>query len=380
MAYGVNSPFGLRPYGHLISGVDNIKTNSNYKINANSYSLNKGDPVVYAPSSATYNYGQSAAEIMLYNPTPVFAAAWAAATPLNVTTITHNSAAPSAAAVATLKPAILGVFQGCSYYSASGTYIEQEYWVAGTQVQAGTYPMATIIDDPFVIWDIQLSCYTGALTATNTRFALLPCLQVQSADWPNTGNATNVPTIGNSAVIGSGIELMTGSAIGATNNSASSMATIQVWNTATGAAAAAGYADNPLIANQGAIGGNPWGVSTFYACPSLAVIARGAAATTAGDISGANEYNRNPFVALNVAAPGAYTQNTYASSTLGTGFGATLKVLGFTPNAKNVPGTYGQPGNIATAGTYYNTPFLNVLVTINNHAKLPGLMPVTVTA
>ena len=75
MAYGVNSPFGLVPYGHLISGVDNIKTNSNYKINANSYSLNKGDPVVYATSSGTYSYAQSAAEIMLYNPTPVFAAA-----------------------------------------------------------------------------------------------------------------------------------------------------------------------------------------------------------------------------------------------------------------------------------------------------------------
>jgi hypothetical protein len=373
MAYGVNSPFGLVPYGHLISGVNDIKTNSNYKINANSYSLNKGDPDVYATSSGTYSYAQSAAEIMLYNPTPVFAAAWAAGTPLNVTTITHNSAAPGAAAVATPKPAILGVFQGCSYYAPDGTYIQQEYWVAGTQVKAGTYPTATIIDDPFVIWDIQLSCYSGALTAANTTFALLPCLQVQDGTWPDTGNATNAATIGNSAVIGSGIELMTGSAIGATNNSASSMATI----TLNGAVA--GYANNPLIANYGAANGNPWGVSTFYACPSLAVIARANAATTAADISGANEYNRNPFVALNVAAPGVYTQNTYASSTLGTGFGATLKVLGFTPNAKNVPGTYGQPGN-ARAGTYYNTPFLNVLVTINNHAKLPGLMPVTVTA
>ena len=46
MAYGVNSPFGLVPYGHLISGVDNIKTNSNYKINANSYSLNKKSEIV----------------------------------------------------------------------------------------------------------------------------------------------------------------------------------------------------------------------------------------------------------------------------------------------------------------------------------------------
>ena len=32
MAYGVNAPFGLRPYGHLIGGADDIRTNSNYVI------------------------------------------------------------------------------------------------------------------------------------------------------------------------------------------------------------------------------------------------------------------------------------------------------------------------------------------------------------
>ena len=73
MSYGVNSPFGLRPYGHLIGGTDDIKVNSNYTISANSLSLNKGDPVMYVPQGAQYavvanGYQGRQSEIMLYNP------------------------------------------------------------------------------------------------------------------------------------------------------------------------------------------------------------------------------------------------------------------------------------------------------------------------
>ena len=111
----------------------------------------------------------------------------------------------------------------------------------------------------------------------------------------------------------------------------------------------AGYADNPLIVNQGLANGNPWGISTFYACPSLAYTAANPIV-----INGSNDYSQAPAAAGN------------------------LRVLGFTPNPKNVPATYGQPSNVATAGNYFNTPFLNVLVTINNHANKPGNTGVTV--
>jgi len=332
MAYGVNSPFGLRPYGHLISGVNDIKTNSNYTISSNSLSLNKGDPVVYTTSMAEYaivagGYQGQQKEIQLYNPT--------------VTLQAGNNAT-----IITTAP-IVGVFQGCSYYSANGTYIEQEYWVAGTPVQSGTLVMATIIDDPYVIWDIQLGTYLGADQAQPTRFLLLPCLQIETAaaGWPNTGTATtNAGVAASSCVAGTNIALLTGHG-SFTNGGAGgtqSLATITLNGEVQN------YADNPLIADQGTATGNPWGVSTFYACPSLA-------ATTAGPsiTDGRNEYARSATTALTV--------------------------IGFTPNPKNVPGTYGQPG-AGTTGDYFNTAFLNVLVTINNHASKPGIVGLTPVA
>ena len=181
----------------------------------------------------------------------------------------------------------------------------------------------------------------GALT----QFVLLPCLQIQDGTWPDTGGPNNTPTIANSCVIGSNITLMTGSNVGAAAaaNTTASMATITSWQ--NGGAAPAGYKNNPLLANQGnaALGGNPWGVSTFYACPSLAFTNANPLVT-----NGSNDYSELPTAAGN------------------------LRVLGFTPNPKNVPATFGQPTNVPTAGNYFNTPFLNVLVTINNHANKPG--------
>ena len=332
MAYGINSPFGLRTYGHLISGVDDIKINSNYTISGNSLSLNKGDPVIYVPQNAQYNvvangYQGKQSEIMLYNPivTPDVNAGNAA------TVIGQNAVAGQP---------IVGVFQGCEYYTPNGTWVSQEYWQAGTATN-GQPVTALICDDPYVVYDIQLSCYTGALFAALTQFALLPCLQIQDATWPDTGAAAGAaPTIANSRVIGSNITLLTG-------NNVAPVVGANVSATMTGITlngVVAGYKDNPLLVNQGnvALGGNPWGVSTFYACPSLAYTAANPIAVT-----GSNDYSQLPTAAGN------------------------LRVLGFTPNPKNVPGTFGQPG-LGRAGNYFNTPFLNVLVTINNHANKPG--------
>ena len=335
MAYGINSPFGLRTYGHLISGVDDIKINSGYTISGNSLSLNKGDPVIYVPQNAQYavapnGYQGKQSEIMLYNPIVTSAAAG------NATTVIGQNAVAG-------QP-IVGVFQGCEYYTPNGTWVSQEYWQAGTATN-GKPVTALICDDPYVVYDIQLSCYTGAMFGALGQFVLLPCLQIQDGTWPDTAGPNNTPTIANSRVIGSNITLMTGNNVGAASgvNTTASMATITSWQ--NGAAAVAGYKNNPLLVNQGnaALGGNPWGISTFYACPSLAFTNANPLVT-----NGSNDYSQLPTAAGN------------------------LRVLGFTPNPKNVPATYGQPGNAATAGNYFNTPFLNVLVTINNHANKPG--------
>jgi hypothetical protein len=339
MAYGINSPFGLRTYGHLISGVDDIKINSNYTISGNSLNLNKGDPVIYVPQNAQYNvvangYQGKQSEIMLYNPVVTTAAAG------NATTVVGQNAVAG-------QP-IVGVFQGCEYYTPNGTWVSQEYWQAGTATN-GQPVTALICDDPYVVYDIQLSCYTGALFGALTQFALLPCLQIQDASWPDTG-AANVggaanATIANSRVIGSNITLLTGNNVGA--GVAANVTATMTGITLNGAVA--GYKDNPLLANQGngALGGNPWGVSTFYACPSLAYTSANPSV-----VAGNNDYSQLPAAAGN------------------------LRVLGFTPNPNNVPGTFGQPG-AGRAGNYFNTPFLNVLVTINNHANKPGNVGVT---
>ena len=333
MSYGVNSPFGLRVYGHQISGVDDIKVNKNYTISTNSRSLNKGDPVMYVPQQEEYavvanGYQGKQPGIMLYNPIVTL---HAAVTPTDV--IPQNGIAGQP---------IVGVFQGCEYYASNGDYVVQEYWQAGTVTKGPV--IASIIDDPYVIYDIQLGTYTGATFGAPTQFMLLPCLQIQNTHWPLTGGANNNPIIANSCVIGSNLTLMTGNnvadAVGAGNSA--TMMGITLNNEI------ANYRDNPLMANQGAANGNPWGISTFYACPSLAVTDANPSVT-----NGANEYDRTAEVS------------------------GDLRVLGFTPDPRNVPGAFGQPGN-GIAGNYFNTPFLNVLVTINKHANKHGTNGVTI--
>jgi hypothetical protein len=333
MAYGANSPFGLKIYGHQISGVDDIKLNSNYTISANSGSLNKGDPVMYVPQNAQYavaanGYQGKQAEIMLYNPVVTLQVGGTA-----TTVIPQNGVAGQP---------IVGVFQGCEYYTPDGTFVAKEYWSAGTATN-GRPVVASICDDPYVIYDIQLGTYMGANTAALTQFLLLPCLQIEDAvSWPRTGTAAGTAgVVAGSCIIGSNLTLATGSGPVGGAGGSSTMAGI----TLNGVVA--GYQDNPLIANQGTAIGNPWGVSTFYACPSIA-------ATTANPsiTNGGNEYVRT------------------------TALSGDLRVLGFTPDPRNTPKAFGQPG-LATAGNYFNTPFLNVLVTINKHANRQGNSGVT---
>jgi hypothetical protein len=57
-----------------------------------------------------------------------------------------------------------------------------------------------------------------------------------------------------------------------------------------------------------------------------------------------------------------------------------FKVLSFSDDPKNIPATYGQPNQVANVGTYFNTPFLNVIGVINNHVYRSGSVSVTPAA
>lgn len=337
MAYGNNAPFGLRAFSHLIGGTDNIKTNANYVIDTNTpTTLNNGDPVVTAPSIADYStinshYTGENSIITRYDPAVILGAA--------------NTGDAGAATTLTGNFPIAGVFQSCQYW-ANGTFFEREYWEAGTV--ANSTVRAFVVDDPYVVWDIQLGTFLGSNGDDTTKFLVPASMQLQNATWPNTGAPAANPTAANSAVIGSNLALLTGQEDMVGPGRTGSLNTITKWNGSM--AVPAGYRDNPLIANYGTNNprSNPLGISTYFACPSLAGTNQGPSVA-----DGRNEYARDESMPL--------------------------KVLGFTPKPDNVPGAYGLPAN-GTEGTYFNTPFLNALVIINNHANKPGNMSITPTA
>lgn len=279
MAYGKNLPTGLTPIGHLISGTCNININDNYLIDTSAgaalQNLNFGDPVMISPTIADYaaanGYIGKEALITLYNPTTTLAAANTASTVLG----TNGN------------KTIAGVFQGCTFIDPSGMVQFSKYFVQGMQ-KAGTPVRATIIDDPFVIYSIQLGTFVNA--DNNNAFVVRPAIFAAA-----TGN-----NIGG-CVIGSNLEICIG---GGTN-----------LNTV-----------NPAYANNPAVGAN--GTSAMYACPSLA-------ATSA-----------NP--------PVADVRNEYVRTN------AALKLLGFSDDDA-------LKGSLVANPTYFNTPFLNVKVIINNH-------------
>ena len=83
----------------------------------------------------------------------------------------------------------IGVFVGCEYVNAQGQLIHSQYYPTGTVAPTGTAIKAYVIDDPNVLFQVQLDA-TGAQTVigTNTTFAA-----VQSTSTGNTatGNSTS---------------------------------------------------------------------------------------------------------------------------------------------------------------------------------------------
>jgi hypothetical protein len=271
MAYGVNAPFGLRPLQSINGGSWTEKVNE-YLIYTNAAgtttyanSIFTGDPVVWGTSvAATPQTLGGPGTIAVYNPN------YTDGTPA---TFPGVGAAP-----------ILGVFMGCEYMVAgtaggSNSLIKSSYWPGGTQVLPGSFIKAYVIDDPTVIYDIQVSTN---INAAGNVFVANPV-------FPNT-NATGGAPFAEYGAFGRNFALMIGGGTGFTT----------VPNPRGGF-----YTNNP------ATGNTLTGQSAFYLDIDTSTVAN----------YNDHDYNKNvvtlPLRALfytknpnNIAAPGLTIQTT----------------------------------------------------------------------
>lgn len=229
MAYGVNAPFGLRPISSITGGSWTEKVNEYYifastdGVTTYGTSIFTGDPVVFTPTSANIT-GNPNVGGFITRYLPAF---------------TDN--APSTFSALPL----LGVFVGCEYTSVvngTNSLIKSAFWPASAQVVAGTLIKAFVIDDPNVVYDIQVSSH---LDAAGNTFVAPPY-------FPNTNtNANNFK-----GAFGSNFAL---NIAGGTNFNTVTNA----YTTATGNT----YANNP------ATGSTLTGQSAFYldVCTSTAL-------------------------------------------------------------------------------------------------------------
>lgn len=143
MAYGKNAPFGLKPLcsitGGAWAGKMNIYNISTTNDGATTYGgkLFTGDPVIWN----TVGANNGAGTIARYAP---------------------NHADQNTAAN---KTPVLGVFNGCEYTLATGELVKSAYWPGGVAVMPGSKIKAYVIDDPNIIWDIQVSAVDNDLAA-----------------------------------------------------------------------------------------------------------------------------------------------------------------------------------------------------------------------
>ena len=118
MAYGTNAPFGFQPRYYLNGSTWNDQTRQ-YRI-ASGYntSLYFGDPVTVL--------------------------------------------ADGTIGIATIGGAILGVFQGVEYTDVSGNYVFSQSWTAGTVTKGALVAKCFVVDDPNVIFSVQVSTSSNA--------------------------------------------------------------------------------------------------------------------------------------------------------------------------------------------------------------------------
>ncbi len=244
MANWQNAPYGLRPYRSILGGSWTEKTNP-YKIytfddefgrvglNQNLFT---GDPIVWGTSlaqvdGATGLITGGIGTVARYNPNFIANAP---------STYTGVGTAP-----------LIGVFVGCEYLStntAVNNIIRSAYYPSGTRVVPGTEITAYVIDDPMVVYDIQLST---RINANGNAFVASPTL-------PNL-NLNNGANFNLAGSFGSNFALDIGGGANFTT----------VVNTYT-VASGISYANNPLTGNTRT------GQSAFYLSASTQNLANGA--------------------------------------------------------------------------------------------------------
>jgi hypothetical protein len=223
MSYGINAPQGLQPISSVTGGSWTQKlsvyyissTTANGATTGYATSLFSGDPVVFNTANGGANYVNTSGTIALYNPT-------------------YADNAPSTFAHAP----ILGVFMGCEYLTpnlGTNNLIKSPYWPGGAQVQAGSFIKAWVLDDPYAIFDIQISTHIAA--AANAFQGIIPALPIQNP----AGNNAQALLAGN---FGSNFALNVGGGGG--------------FGTITNGGTNLGYRDNP------ATGSTITGQSAYY--------------------------------------------------------------------------------------------------------------------
>lgn len=315
MAYGVNAPFGLRPLSSISGGSWTEKVNEYYifastdGLTTYGTSIFTGDLVVLSASLATVN------TIQLYLPT-----------------YTQNNSG-TANTFAQTTP-VLGVFMGCEYLSnvnGVNNLIKSAFWPAATQVVPGSVIKAYVLDDPDVVFDIQISTPINA-TGGNFSGGLVPGSSAAPI-FPFSGGTTAAQTSG----IGSNYSIMGGGGVNFNtiaspyggnhrNNPTSTMTAVANGSPITS------FGTNPYG------GSNLTGQSGAYLCVNTAGLNATDTFTGNGAFNVGNDYN-----------------NTVQT--------LPLKVIGYTRH----------PQNVAAPGlTLQTTPFLNVSVVINNHVYRNG--------
>lgn len=139
MAYGVNAPFGFVPYSHLLGGGLPIQRRP-YYLNTTANGLTtyansvfKGDPVFYNNLDADEASG-------------------------TIGILTN--------AIAALNTYPVGVFDGVEYYDVNNVLQKRPCWIGGTPIYPGTQIKCWVMDDPFIIWNVQYSSFVDEVALT----------------------------------------------------------------------------------------------------------------------------------------------------------------------------------------------------------------------
>lgn len=170
MSYGVNAPGGFKPLCSINGGNWSEKVNE-YLIYASAdgattytSSIYKGDPVTWGTSlGATPQTNGAIGTIAAY------VSGYADGTPTVFNTVP-----------------ILGIFMGCEYLSAvngTSSIVNSAYWPGASHVIPGTAIKAYVLDDPTIIYDLQVS------TNINANAGAF----VGNPVFPNTNSTGNAP-------------------------------------------------------------------------------------------------------------------------------------------------------------------------------------------